>query len=98
MRPRKHASKQATAPKSSSPAHCKRKLNEEKVKRCQFDSANSFWPCIFPQDACTGKRQSLTTAVDWLDSSIGPGGLLLVVSYLLAVPVLVLLVVLERSK
>jgi hypothetical protein len=29
---------------------------------------------------------------------IGPGGLLLVVSHLLAVPVLVLLVVLERSK
>jgi hypothetical protein len=32
----------------------------------------------------------LTTSVDWLDSLIGPGGLLLVGLHLFAVPVLVL--------
>jgi len=38
---------------------------------------------MFPQDAkAAGKRHSkaLTLAIDWLDSLIGPGGLLLVVS------------------
>jgi hypothetical protein len=35
---------------------------------------------------CTAK---LNTTVDWLDSLIAPGGLLLVVSQLFAVPVLV---------
>jgi hypothetical protein len=60
-----------------------------------------FWPSIFTQFAEAGKRQSksLTSSVDWLDSSLGPGELLLVViSYLFAVPVLVMGVGLEKSK
>jgi hypothetical protein len=36
-------------------------------------------------------------AVDWVDSLIGPGGLLLVVSYLFTIPVLVLWLVLENK-
>ncbi len=46
--------------RAAPPGSCKRKLNEEKVKRCQFDSANWFWPCIHPLDACTGKRHCKT--------------------------------------
>jgi hypothetical protein len=42
-------------------------------------------------------QQSLTPVVDWLDSSIGPAGLLLVVSHLFAVAVAVLCVGLENS-
>jgi hypothetical protein len=42
--------------------------------------------------------QSLIPAVDWLDSMIGPGGLLLVVARLFSVLVLVLWVGLEKSK
>jgi hypothetical protein len=38
----------------------------------------------------------LASAVDWLDSLIGPGGLLLVVSHLFVVPVLVSWVGLEK--
>ncbi len=43
--------------------------------------AKWFWPSIFPRDVETGKKakQNLTLAVDWLDSLIGPSGLLLVV-------------------
>jgi hypothetical protein len=46
----------------------------------------------FAQDAEAGKRHSkaFTPAVDWLDSLIGSGGLLVVVSHLFAVLVLVL--------
>jgi hypothetical protein len=46
----------------------------------------------FAQDAEAGKRRSkaLTSAVDWLDSLIGSGGLLVVVSHLFVVLVLVL--------
>jgi len=38
-------------------------------------------PRIFPQDVEAGEKakQNLTLAVDWLDSLIGPSGLLLVV-------------------
>jgi hypothetical protein len=43
-------------------------------------------------------QQSLTPAVDWLDSLIGPRGLVLVVSHVFAVPVLVLWVELEKTK
>jgi hypothetical protein len=43
-------------------------------------------------------QQSLIPAVDSLDSMIGPGGLLLVVSCLFSVLVLVLWVGLEKSK
>jgi hypothetical protein len=42
-------------------------------------------------------KQSLTPAVDWLNSLIGPGGLHLAVSHLFAVPVLVLWVGLEKK-
>jgi hypothetical protein len=42
--------------------------------------------CFFWEKA----QQRLALAADWLDSLIGPGGLLLVVSCLFAVPVLVL--------
>jgi hypothetical protein len=42
---------------------------------------------------------SLTPAVDWLDSLIGPGGLLLLdSSHLIAVPVLVLRLGLRKCK
>jgi len=63
-----------------------------KVKTCWFGSAKWFWPGIF-STVCWGwgtAQRSLTLAVDWLDRLIGPGGLLLVVSHLFAVPVLVL--------
>ncbi len=43
-------------------------------------------------------QQSLKPAVNWQDSSVGPCGLLLVVSHVFAVPVLVLWVGLEKSK
>jgi hypothetical protein len=43
-------------------------------------------------------QQSVTPAANWLDSLIGPGGLLLVLSDQCAVPVLVLWVELEKSK
>jgi hypothetical protein len=39
--------------------------------------------------------RNLTSVVDWLDSLIGPGGLLLLVSDIRAIPVLVLWVWLE---
>jgi hypothetical protein len=41
-------------------------------------------------------QQSLTAAVDWLDSLLGPGGLLFVVPHPFAVPVLVLWLGLEN--
>jgi hypothetical protein len=55
---------------------------------------------ILAQFAEAGKKaqQSLTPAVDWLDTSIGRGGLVLVVSHLFAIPILVLWVGLEKSK
>ncbi len=43
-------------------------------------------------------QQSLTPTADWVDSLIGPGELLLVVSHQLAVAVLVLWVGLEKNK
>ncbi len=69
-----------------------KKIGRRKVETCWFGSAKWLWPSIFLWDAEAGKKeqQSLTPAVDWLDSLIGPGGLLLVVSHLFAVPVLVL--------
>jgi hypothetical protein len=56
-----------------------------------------FWPSIFALFAEAGKRCS-KAAVDWLDSLLGPGGLLFVVSHPFAVPVLVLWLGLEKSK
>jgi hypothetical protein len=52
------------------------------------------------QDSEHSKRHSraLHLLFDWLDSLICPGGFLLVVSHLFAVPVLVLWVGLEKSK
>jgi hypothetical protein len=60
-------------------------LNEEKSRHASLAQQNSFWPSIFAQfaEAVKKAQQSLTPAVDWLDSLIGPVGLLLVVSYLL---------------
>jgi hypothetical protein len=69
-----------------------KKIGLWKVKTCWFVSVKWFWPSIFAQDAEAGKRHSktLTPAVDWLDSLIGSGGLLVVVSHLFVVLVLVL--------
>jgi hypothetical protein len=41
-------------------------------------------PHLFPQDVEAGEKakQNLTLAVDWLDSLIGPSGLLFVFSLL----------------
>jgi len=53
------------------------KLKEmRKVKTCRFGAAKWFWPSIFVHFAEARKRlqQSLTPAVDWLHSLIGPGG------------------------
>jgi len=77
-----------------------------KVKICQFGSAKSFWPNIFAQFAEVGKRHSkavhmpeksvinmiwlLLLVSNWPIIMIGPGGLLLMVSHLFAVPILVL--------
>jgi hypothetical protein len=44
------------------------------------------------------RHSLITPAIDWLDSLIGPAGLLLVVSHLFAIPVLVLWVGLEKCK
>jgi hypothetical protein len=54
----------------------------KKSQTWQFGSAKWFWPSFFPLFVEAG--------VDWLDSLIGPGEYLLVVSNLFAVPVLVL--------
>jgi len=43
-------------------------------------------------------QQRRTPAVDWLDSSMGPGGSLLVVSHLFVISILVSWVGLEKSK
>jgi hypothetical protein len=69
---------------------------DKKIKTCWFGS-NWFWPSIF--SVCRGwqkAQQSLTLAVDCLDSLIGPGGFLLEVSHLFLVPVLVLWAWLEK--
>jgi hypothetical protein len=52
-----------------------------KSLKCQFVSSKWFWLSIFAMFAEVDKKaqQSLTTAVDWLHSLIGPGGLLFVV-------------------
>ncbi len=79
---------------------CKLKVDEEKSKHASLAKpkmvlAQHF--CI----VCWGwyeAQQSLTSVVDWLDSVIGSGGLLLVVSHLFAVAVLVLCVGLENNK
>jgi hypothetical protein len=57
---------------------------------------NDFWPSIFDilLRLVKGAQQSLTLAVDWLDSSIGPGGSLLVPFHPFSV--LVLWVFLEK--
>jgi hypothetical protein len=58
------------------------KLNlDKKIKTFWFGSAKWFWPSNF--SVCWGwqkAQQSLTLAVDCLDSLIGPGGFLLEVS------------------
>jgi hypothetical protein len=60
----------------------------------QFSVTNSL--CF---ENCVTGAARLTPAVDWLDSFIGPGGLLLVdSSHLIAVPVLVLRLGLRKSK
>ncbi len=45
-----------------------------KIKTCQFGSAKWFWPSIYPKCwwGLPKVQQSLTPAVDWLDSLIGP--------------------------
>jgi len=45
-----------------------------------------------------GTAKHVTPAADWLDSLIGPGGFLLVVSDQCAVPVSVLWVELEKGR
>jgi hypothetical protein len=77
-----------------------------KVTTYKFGSAKWFWPSIFDRIQIAGTwhskmvlaQQSVTPAADWLDSLIGPGGLLLVLSDHSAVPVLVLWVELEKNK
>jgi hypothetical protein len=54
---------------------------DKKIKTFWFGSAKWFWPSNF--SVCWGwqkAQQSLTLAVDCLDSLIGPGGFLLEVS------------------
>ncbi len=59
---------------------------------------NGFGPAFWHSLLRLEKAQPrLTPAVDWLNDLIGPGGLLVVVSHLFAVPVLVLRVGLEKS-
>jgi hypothetical protein len=59
---------------------CKRKLNNEKSKYAGLAQQNGFDPTFYKK-----AQQSLTPAVDWLDSRfIGLGGLLLVLSRLFA--------------
>jgi hypothetical protein len=54
--------------------------------------------CTRCSESSLKSLQSLTPAVDWLDSLIGRGGLLLVVSHLFALAILVLLAGLDKSK
>jgi hypothetical protein len=70
----------------------------DRIQRLVLGTAKWFWPRI-----CNGvqrlAQQSVTPAADWLDSLIGPGGLLLLVlSEHSAVPVLVLWVELEKTN
>jgi hypothetical protein len=68
--------------------------NQHSFLKTKYSVANSL--CF---ENCVKGTASLTPAVDWLDSLIGPGGLLLVdSSHLLAVPVLVLRLGLRKSK
>lgn len=77
-----------------------------KVKTCRFGSAHGFGPVFLDTMLRLIKKAWLVQAlqmskpaiVDWLDSLIGPGGLLFVVSHLFAVPDLVLWVGLEKCK
>ncbi len=66
-----------------------KKIGPRKVKTYWFGSAKWFWPSIFPE-AGQGTVEHNTCCDDWLDSLIGPSGLLLVVFHLFLVQVLVL--------
>jgi hypothetical protein len=85
---------------SSTSAHyvaLQKKIGWRKVKTCQFGSGKRFCPTILHRmlNLVKGPR-NLTSVVDWLDSLIGPGGLLLLVSGIRAIPVLVLWVGLRK--
>ncbi len=91
-----------------------KKIGWRKFKTCWFNSAKWFWPSIFAQFAEACKRHSkvehlpeksvvnmiwlLLPVFDWPIIVIGPGGLLLVVSHLFAVPVWVIWVGWEKTK
>jgi hypothetical protein len=91
-----------------------KKIGWRKFKTCWFNSAKWFWPSIFAQFAEACKRHSkvehlpeksvvnmiwlLLPVFDWTIIVIGPGGLLLVVSHLFAVPVWVISVGWEKTK
>jgi hypothetical protein len=78
-----------------------------KLKTCRFGSAHGFGPVFLDKMLRLIKKKawlvqalqmSEPAVVDWLDSFIGPGELLFLVSHLFAVPDLVLWVGLEKSK
>jgi hypothetical protein len=71
-------------------------LDEEKSKHARLAQQNGFGPEFLHSFLRLVKGTAKPK--DWLDSLIGPGGLLLVVSHLFAVPVLVLWLGLEKSK
>ncbi len=77
-----------------------KKIGQTKVKRCQFGFAtHGFGPAILHRMLRPVKGTAKPNiCCDLPDSLIGPGGLLLVVSHLFAVPLLVLWVGLEKSK
>ncbi len=86
----------------------KLKLDVEKSKQTSFGWAKWFWPYISAEveHILTPDREEsvmnvITMVLPGSDSliiMIGPGGLLLVVSHLYALPALVLRVGLEKSK
>jgi hypothetical protein len=75
----------------------KRKLNEEKSKHGSSAQQNGFGATFSHRMLLRLVKGTAEPAVDWLDSLIGPGGLLLVVSDLFTIPVIVLWLVLEKK-
>jgi hypothetical protein len=57
----------------------KLKLGEKKSKHASLDHQNGCIPAFLHH---LKAQQSLTRVIDWLDNSLGPGGLLSVVSHL----------------
>jgi hypothetical protein len=75
---------------------CKLKFDAKKSKQASLAQQTGFGPAVLHNLLRLVKVTAKPPAVDWLDSLIGPGGLLFLFSHLFAVPVLVLWLGLEK--